>query len=172
MRFTSTAPRLGGILTAISEETKASPDAALYYSLPDLCQAVQCVSPSHIEVHAALQRAGYTYSQFHHDPTAVKTNAPASFMFDLMRAWCVLHPPEGSKHKAQSAAAAAILSRSMTHEVSFEVPEALKLEHNRRKKDALARFPNNPEDNWGPKKRAAGSDKSNSNSKKKKNGGE
>ena len=126
----------------------------MYYSLPELCATLQCVAPPTIEIHAALNNAGYSYSQFHHDPTAIKTNAPPSFMFDVMRTWCKVHPPEGSKHKKQSTAAAAILTKEMTHQVSLEVSENIKKEYELRKKQPMARFPPNPEDFWGPKRRA------------------
>ena len=151
--LSSTAPRLLGILTSLSEEMKHTP---LYFSLPELCAAVECTSPSNLDVHAALQNAGYCYSQFHHDPGAIKTDAPASFIFDMMRAWCKLHPPEGSKHKKQSSSAAAILAKPLTHTVSFLVSDTLKAEHERKRKEAVARFPPNPEDHWGPKRRADG----------------
>lgn len=151
--LSSTAPRLLGILTSLSEETKHTP---LYFSLPELCAAVECTSPSNLDVHAALQNAGYCYSQFHHDPGAIKTDAPSSFIFDMMRAWCKLHPPEGSKHKKQSSSAAAILAKPSTHKVSFLVPDGLKAEHEKKRKEAVARFPPNPEDHWGPKRRADG----------------
>jgi len=122
--------------------------------LPELCASVQCVAPSNLYVQAALSNAGFRYSQFHHDPTAIKTDAPPLFIFDMMRAWCREHPPEGSKHKKQSQAAVAILAKETTHTVSFRVSEEVKADHERRKKLAFARFPPNPEDFWGPKRRA------------------
>jgi tRNA (guanine26-N2/guanine27-N2)-dimethyltransferase len=68
-----TAKRLGGILTSLSEELK---DVPLYYSLPDLASTVQITVPTIAEFQAALASAGYRFSQFHHDPSAVKTDAP------------------------------------------------------------------------------------------------
>ena len=153
MSHTATQPRLFGLLTSLQEELKGSP---LYYCLPELCSTLQCVTPTTLDVHAALTNAGFQVSQFHHDPTAIKTDAPPSFIWDLMRAWCKVRPPEGSKHKKQSAAAAHILSRPSTHVVSFEISEPLREAFERRKKDAVARFPPNPEDFWGPKRRAGG----------------
>lgn len=150
---TATQPRLFGLLTSLQEELKDSP---LYYCLPELCATLQCTTPTTLDVHAALSNAGYQMSQFHHDPTAIKTNAPPSFVWDVMRAWCKLRPPEGSKHKKQSAAAASILARPSTHAVSFDVSEALQAAHDKRKRDAVARFPPNPEEFWGPKRRAGG----------------
>lgn len=69
----ATAERLSGILTSISEELK---DVPFYYSLPDLASTLQCVEPTHTEFKAALVNAGYKVSGFHHDATAIKTDAP------------------------------------------------------------------------------------------------
>lgn len=149
----ATAPRLRGILTSIVDEIKDSP---LYFSLPELCATFQCTSPTNEQIHAALNNAGYSYSQFHHEPTAIKTNAPSAFVFDIMRAWCKIRPPEGSKHKKQSAASATIHAKEMKHAVSFQVSDEIKSEHAEKRKEALARFPPNPEEFWGPKRRALG----------------
>lgn len=68
-----TAKRLTGILTSISEELK---DVPFYYTLPDLSSALQCSTPKFSLVEAAITNAGYQVSNFHHEPNAIKTNAP------------------------------------------------------------------------------------------------
>jgi tRNA (guanine26-N2/guanine27-N2)-dimethyltransferase len=68
-----THKRLHGLLTCISEEIK---DVVLYYKLPDLCSTVRCTAPPTINIHAALVNCGYKVSNFHHEPSALKTNAP------------------------------------------------------------------------------------------------
>ncbi len=68
-----TVQRMTGILTVISEELK---DVPFYYSLPELASAVKCGVPQLQEFAAALQNLGYRLSQFHHEPSAVKTDAP------------------------------------------------------------------------------------------------
>lgn len=78
-----TAKRIMGILTAVSEELK---DVVLYYSLPELGSAVQMQTPTLLEFRTACENAGYRVSQFHHDPSAVKTDAPQSFVWDVIRA--------------------------------------------------------------------------------------
>lgn len=69
----ATAERLSGILTSISEELK---DVPFYYSLPGLASTLQCIEPTHPHMKAALTNAGYRVSGFHHDPKAIKTDAP------------------------------------------------------------------------------------------------
>lgn len=73
----STAPRLSGILTIISEELK---DVPFYYSLPELASTLHCKVPTYQEFQAALNNGNYRLSQFHHDPLAVKTDAPNDFV--------------------------------------------------------------------------------------------
>lgn len=72
-----TAPRLSGILTIMSEELK---DVPFYYSLPELASTLHCKVPTYQEFQAALHNGGYRLSQFHHDATAVKTDAPNDFV--------------------------------------------------------------------------------------------
>jgi hypothetical protein len=62
-----------GVLTTISEELK---DVPFYYQLPDLASTVHSKVPLSIEFQSALANAGYRMSQFHHEPLAVKTDAP------------------------------------------------------------------------------------------------
>lgn len=69
----STAERLTGVLTSVSEELK---DVIFYYSLPDLASAVQTLIPTHLQFKSALINAGYRVSTFHYDPSAFKTDAP------------------------------------------------------------------------------------------------
>jgi len=141
-----------GILTTISEELK---DCPLYYSLPELCATLQCRVPTAKDFYVALANAGYRASQFHHEPSALKTDAPPHVIWDIMRAWCAISPPEGSKHKKQLSAGAAILANKSRTEVSFELPEG-KVDEPKKK---ISRFPPNPEENWGPKRRAGRKEK-------------
>jgi tRNA G26 N,N-dimethylase Trm1 len=79
-----TAERLTGILTSMSEELK---DVAFYYSLPDLAACLQVCMPTHLEFKSALINAGYRVSHFHHDASAIKTDAPTNV---VRAAYCVL----------------------------------------------------------------------------------
>jgi len=122
--------------------------------------------------------------QSHHEPQAIKTDAPAEAVWDVMRSYCQVRvlcvclcvfcgeswshvfclqrfPPaittaaasssSSGKGKGKNVApsAHAILARPVTRAVDFTVPAALR---GPRKK--AARWAPNPEDNWGPKRRA------------------
>jgi hypothetical protein len=88
---------LHGLLTSCSEEL---PDAPLYYIMPNMSHVVGCSTPPIDKVKAALINAGFRVSGYHKDAHAIKTDAPSSVMWDIMRAWCVLYPPNPkSKNK-------------------------------------------------------------------------
>ena len=73
----STITRIRGVLTSVQEELK---DVPFYYHLPELASTVKVACPSAIEMRSAIMNAGYRVSQFHHDPDAIKTDAPAQFV--------------------------------------------------------------------------------------------
>lgn len=74
--------RLCKLLTVISEEL---PDCPLFYTIPLLAHQVKIVPPSRHLFYTALAKGGYRYSIFHHEPTALKTDAPPEFIWDLMK---------------------------------------------------------------------------------------
>ena len=141
----ATGKRIIGILTSISEELK---DVPFHYSLPDLAACVHIVTPPMIDFKSALHNLGYRSSQFHHNPDAVKTDAPPKVVWDVIRALAKITPPLGSSRKKTSEAAKAILQKELTTEIDFTIPTSFA-----ERKD-VARFPMNPESNWGPKARA------------------
>jgi len=142
----ATAERMVGLLTSMAEELK---DVPLHYNLPELAATLRSSVPSQLEMRSALVNAGYRVSSFHHDPDAVKTDAPNSVLWDVMRAYCQKNPPKGSCKKRDSKVAAAILARPCSTVVDFSVPAILQ-----GPKKKVLRFPPNPEANWGPKRRA------------------
>jgi len=111
-----TARRIRAVLGAIASELK---DVMLYYTVSDLSAQVHSRAPSMDSIRNALNNAGYRYSQFHHEPTSIKTDAPPQVMWDIIRAFCKEIPPEGSKHKTQSKSAKAILSREIETRIDF-----------------------------------------------------
>ncbi|KAG7363778.1 S-adenosyl-L-methionine-dependent methyltransferase [Nitzschia inconspicua] len=152
----ATRKRLEGLLTSVSEEL----DTPLYYTMPGLCQALKCTSPSNKDFKAALINAGYKVSGYHKEPTAIKTDAPDEVVWDIMRAWVERHPLK--KEPQEGSAAAKILAKQKTIEVDFTMPKGGIPGSNSSstsKKDGkkkVSRFPNNPESHWGPKRKASG----------------
>jgi len=199
-----TQTRVTGLLTAMSEELK---DCPLYYYLPDICSAVHSCTMPMVEFQSALLNAGFRVSQFHKEPLAVKTDAPPHVIWDIMREYCRLHPPqeqnpasqpsaERKKRKAAGMGKAApdvhaavggdgdkvgaarphqsvskaelraqrvpdasvrILSNPSVTKVDFTIHPTLRnglhaaADGNKKR---IARFPPNPEANWGPRKKS------------------
>ena len=112
----TTAPRIKAVLSAISGELK---DVPFYYTVSDLSASVHSRAVPLDHFRNALNNAGYRYSQFHHEPTSIKTDAPPQVIWDIMRAFCKLYPPQGSKHKAQSRTAQSILGRDIVTPIDF-----------------------------------------------------
>ena len=89
-----TATTLHGLLVSVSEEL---PDVPLYYTLTNLCSAVNSCTIPMQSFRAALINAGYRVSAYHKEPQAVKTDAPNHAVWDVVRAWCKNHPPNKRK---------------------------------------------------------------------------
>jgi len=145
----ATKSRIKSVMTVISEELK---DVPLHYSLPDLASTIRITTPRTDQMRAALLNAGYRYSQAHHCETALKTDAPPEVIWDILRCYAKLHPPEGSQNRNPSEVAKQILSVEPTLVADFtETKISLKWKE---RKEIGSRFPENPEEHWGPKQRA------------------
>ena len=91
----ATLSRIRAILGVISGELK---DVPLYYVIGNLASTLQIQPPTSAMIRSALVNAGYRYSYFHHEPGAIKTDAPPSVVWDIMRQGKA-KPLSGSKHK-------------------------------------------------------------------------
>lgn len=143
-----TQKRLIGLLTALSEEVI---DCPLYYSVHSLVHTVKTSSPSSITLYAALDNLHYKVSQSHANPLALKTDAPAEVIWEVIRSWCKLH---GHGNLKEGSSGKVILSKEPTLEVSFDPSPELVSYFKARENDNITRFPGNPEKYWGPKSRA------------------
>lgn len=140
-----TKDRIKGLLTVISEEL---PNVPLYYVLDSICSTLHSDTPKMLAVRSAILDQNYQVSLSHANPNAVKTNAPHTIFWDIMRCWV---KKCGVKAPSPNSPAAAILATEPKIQVRFDI-----------RKDAnppsrllkLSRFPENPEANWGPKARA------------------
>lgn len=170
---------LHGLLTMCSEEL---PDAPLYYVLPNLCHTLGCESPALNAVKSALISAGYSVSGYHKEPSAIKTDAPSSIVWDVLRAWCKDHPPKPNSKKKKNSkkrrrkndkgkasgestdkedeAATGQEEELTVAEKILAVDPSIKVDFTIldkvKNKTSVLRFPMNPESGWGPKKAATG----------------
>eukprot|EP01033_Poteriospumella_lacustris_P002017 gene2017-1469_t len=148
-------------------------------------------TPTFKEFRSALENANYKVSQFHHDPTAVKTDAPSVFVWDIIRTmykkygqYPVELPREetvdASTNESEDAAAletaadktsrkrpdkghtndgkkkkkglGPVAYNILRQEIKSDVDLTLREQQPRER--PVARFAPNPEENWGPKRRA------------------
>ncbi|KAL1925616.1 uncharacterized protein VTP21DRAFT_499 [Calcarisporiella thermophila] len=140
-----THTRMIGMLTVISEEL----EDPLYYTLSDLSGTLHCNTPPLLTLCSAILHAGYKVSASHACVASIKTNAPNTVIWDIMRCWVKAHPVTEKNIKAGSPAAK-ILSVEPIIEANFtkhpeSEPESRKVK--------LVRYQANPEKNWGPKAR-------------------
>ncbi|XP_053232373.1 tRNA (guanine(26)-N(2))-dimethyltransferase [Podarcis raffonei] len=142
-----TSQRIQGILSMVMEELS---DVPLYYTLDHLSKTVRCSSPSLLQFRSALLHAGYRVSLSHACKNAIKTDAPPSVLWDIMRCWEKLNPVKRER-LSESSPAAHILSVEPKLQASFTVRADANPSS---RKQGLKRFQLNPEPFWGPKARA------------------
>lgn len=136
--------RMVGILKSIAAEL---PNAPLYYSLAALSSVIKARQPSTNVFLSGLVNLGYNVSQSHVKPDFVKTDAPASAVWDVLRSWERTTPVAPVHRDNPTHAAYTILRKPVAKEVSFEMSDAVR---SRIKGNWLG----NPGENWGPKSRA------------------
>lgn len=134
--------KISAILTSVSEEL---PEAPLFVSLHNLCAILKCTSPTMVMLHSAIRNAGYQTSGSHVDPLALKTNAPMSVIWDIMRCWVHLHPV---KHRPGNHPGNVILSQEPKLQANFSRAPGASVPRK------SPRFVPNPEKFWGPRPKA------------------
>ncbi|XP_038597968.1 tRNA (guanine(26)-N(2))-dimethyltransferase isoform X1 [Tachyglossus aculeatus] len=142
-----TAARIQGVLSMVSEELS---DAPLYYTLTQLSSTLHCSTPSLLQFRSAVLHAGYRVSLSHACKDAVKTDAPASALWDIMRCWEKVNPVKRER-LSETSPAFRILATEPTLQADFSIRADANPSSRQRK---LKRFQVNPEANWGPKARA------------------
>nr|AAL79341.1 Putative tRNA (Guanine-N2-)-Methyltransferase [Oryza sativa] len=134
--------KISAIMTSVSEEL---PKAPLFVSLHNLCATLKCTNPTIATFQSAIRNAGYQISGSHVDPLALKTDAPMSVIWDIMRCWVKIH---AVKYRPGNHPGTRILSQEPKLQAKFShVPGGLAVQKS-------PRFVPNPEKYWGPKTKA------------------
>ncbi|XP_073882161.1 tRNA (guanine(26)-N(2))-dimethyltransferase isoform X5 [Macaca fascicularis] len=142
-----TSQRIRGVLSVITEEL---PDVPLYYTLDQLSSTIHCNTPSLLQLRSALLHADFRVSLSHACKNAVKTDAPASALWDIMRCW-EKECPVKRERLSETSPAFRILSVEPRLQANFTIREDANPSSRQR---GLKRFQANPEANWGPRPRA------------------
>jgi len=185
-----TTTRIEGMLTLALEETLAPPprtdelvpppvpkgradpsvvDAFPFYFIPSVAsKVIHCVTPDEIAIKGALLHAGYRVTRSHTKAGTIKTDAPWSFIWKVMREWSRQRSPvkEGAirdnmpgwkvmgldKPKEEQE------KRALDGEKTDEGKEIVFAEWLVKDADKkkLVRYQINPRENWGPMNRAKG----------------
>lgn len=142
-----TIPRIKGMLSLAREEL-LDPH---HWSVAKLTKVLHCQSPPQQKILSAILNAGYEVSDSHTGPRCIKTNAPASFMWDMMRAWILINPIREESIKPGTAGAVILQRREPEHKIDFTFNAKSRASS---QSQGLVRYQLNPTENWGPKAKA------------------
>ncbi|XP_007489184.1 tRNA (guanine(26)-N(2))-dimethyltransferase isoform X2 [Monodelphis domestica] len=142
-----TSARIRGVLSMVTEEL---PDVPLYYTLDQLSSTIRCNTPRLLQLRSALLHAGFRVSLSHACKNAVKTDAPPSVLWDIMRCWEKENPVKRER-LSETSPAFRILQVEPRLQANFSIRDDANPSS---RQQGLQRFQANPEANWGPKARA------------------
>ncbi|KAI1755628.1 S-adenosyl-L-methionine-dependent methyltransferase [Xylaria castorea] len=171
-----TKPRIEGMLHTALEESLPSPEdvspenkedefAALepypfYFHPTNLAGALHCVCPDEDSFRGALRHLGYEVTRSHCKAGSMKTNAPWSVVWHIMREWTRQKNPVKTENIKQNSPAYTLLRLGGTEKKDDEI-DKLEVVFDQRlgrdkSKQGLIRYQSNPKENWGPQSRAKG----------------
>ncbi|WWC89490.1 N2,N2-dimethylguanosine tRNA methyltransferase [Kwoniella dendrophila CBS 6074] len=140
-----TFPRMLGMLSLAAQEL---PDP-FFFTANRIAKSVHMSSMPLNKMLSAVLNGGYKISRSHAQAGAVKTDAPRSFIYDIMREEAKSTPIRIDKI-AEGSPARVLINKPMTHKIDFTPhPEALV---ERTGKETFYQV--NPLPNWGPAPRA------------------
>ncbi|KAH8197665.1 hypothetical protein TruAng_008169 [Truncatella angustata] len=177
-----TTPRIEGMLhTALEELSLPAPEdpseackedelAAIepypfFFHPTILAGAVHCSCPDEESFRGALRGLGYESTRSHCKPGSIKTNAPWSVIWHIMREWVRQKAPVKKENIKEGSAAYKLLrlDQENTEEkegkTSQDEVDKLEVVFNQalgkdKLKKKIVRYQQNPKENWGPMSRA------------------
>lgn len=140
--------RINGMISVVQEELH---DIPLYYRIDSLCCTLKLEAVPQMKMRSVLLNEGYRVSLSHACKNSLKTDAPMSVIWDILRSWSKSHPVKGERFH-DGMPLQVILSKEPTKEYDFDKynPNA----NPQSRKESLSRFPLNPAAMWGPGTRA------------------
>ena len=140
-----------------------------FFFIPtSLSRVLHCQAPSEILLKGALRHAGYRVTRSHTRPGSIRTNAPWSFIWEMMREWVRQKRPIKESTIKEGSAGWGIMGRRKKGDTRKEADDVK--EHESRGPDIvfdeqlgkdrgkrhLRRYQINPRSYWGPMQRAKG----------------
>ncbi|XP_068150469.1 tRNA (guanine(26)-N(2))-dimethyltransferase [Drosophila tropicalis] len=140
----TTQRRIVGVLSMVQEEL---PDVPLYYTPDKLCCVLKLEIVPMLKFRSALLHSGYRVSYSHASKNSLKTDAPPSVLWDILRSWSKRHPVRPER-MIEGTPLKAILSQPCSKDYEFD---RLHIDANPKSRlQALSRFQENPTPHWGP----------------------
>ncbi|KAI1111012.1 N2,N2-dimethylguanosine tRNA methyltransferase [Nemania sp. NC0429] len=171
-----TKPRIEGMLCTALEEALPPPEddsptstedeyAVLepypfYFHPTNLAGAMHCICPDEDSFRGALRHLGYEVTRSHCKAGSMRTNAPWSIVWHIMREWTRQKNPVKAKNIGENTPAYKLLRLGGTEKKDDEI-DNLEVVFDQRlgrdkSKPGLVRYQSNPKENWGPQSRARG----------------
>lgn len=157
------APRKDDLVPPPTPKGRADPsvvDAFPFYFIPSAAsKVIHCITPDENAIRGALRHAGYRVTRSHTKAGTVKTDAPWSFIWAVMREWARQKAPvrEGACKEGTPGWKVMGLDKKGgeggEEEVKIVFDVALGKETDKKR---LVRYQINPRENWGPMNRAKG----------------
>ena len=142
----STYPRIQAMLNVARKELPVP----FYVCMSHLCHVLHAPQPKIWLLRAALIHAGYAVSDTHALPDGIKTTAPPTVVWDILRCY-VRECTEPKGKPTADSVAGHILSKEPQLKADFSYVEGC---DSSTKNTGMAKFLPNPENYWGPKERA------------------
>lgn len=131
---------------ALAPQELAANAKPLFLTSHHMANVLGCGTPPYEQFRAAVHNAGYRLSRSHVNPLALKTDAPHSLLWDIMRS-VVEQSLSDTKCQEHDWPASAILQTPVTTNINFTSVGQ------RRHSPSPFYLPNPP--NWGPKRKHA-----------------
>lgn len=142
-----TRSRIIGVLSMIREELF---DVPLYYTSDKMFGAAHLTVMPMLMLRSAILNAGYKVSYSHAAKNSIKTTAPPSLMWDIIRSWAQQNPVKTSRAESDPVTKY-LLSQPIKHEIDFsQRSDANPVS----RKEHFLRFQDNPTPYWGPGSKA------------------
>lgn len=150
------------------DELAALDPCPLFFLPTQLARVMHCQTPGDDMMRGALRRLGYEARRSHCKGGSIKTNAPWSVVWEIMREWVRQKAPVKEENIKPGTAAYTLLglgksSQNQVEEKNGVAEDKPKLEvvfdeklGREPNKEKLVRYQANPRENWGPMARARG----------------
>jgi tRNA (guanine26-N2/guanine27-N2)-dimethyltransferase len=138
--------------TALQEMPLA--DSPFFHVPSHLSKVLRCEAPPNAALRGALVGLGYKVARSHCKPNSIKTNAPHSVMWEVMRHWLEQKPQkEGTLKEGSPGYKIMQKPKDENLKVVFDKERGEDTD----KLSGIVRYQVNPTANWGPMERAKGS---------------